>query len=194
MLVRSSPVRVEPASYLNKILAFLLPVSLHVRFKISHCITLMLVLSLLMALVANHFTSTRQVRLLRDALRESRSILHTVEYGAANLRLIELNPAVWEDRDCSRFLKHELAICILDHWRDKDAIDRLVGTPGYSLEFAANALAFFECKSAADFVDLTKAELWVYPDDELLHSIYELSHSELASFDDFIRTATTPEL
>jgi hypothetical protein len=152
-----------------------------------------LIASLAMGLLANHLRHKRQIRVLRDAIANSRTTLHTIEYGAANLRLLELNPAVWEDRDCSRFLKHELAFSILDHWRDEKAIDAAVGTPGYAVEIARDALSFFECTSAADFATLTKAELWVYPDDGLRHSVYELSESDLASFDRFIRTATTPE-
>ncbi len=146
-----------------------------------------------MALLANHFQHKRQVLALREAIDKSRSTLHTIEYGAANLRLLELNPAVWEDRDCLRFLKHELAFSILDHWRDKDAIDCAVGRPGYAVTFVRNALSFFECTSAAEFVELAKTELCIYPDDGLRHSVYELSDSDLASFDEFIRTATTPE-
>lgn len=146
-----------------------------------------------MGLLANHFHHKRQIGALREAIDDSRSTLHTIEYGAANLRLLELNPAVWEDRECSRFLKHELAFSILQHWREKDAIDDAVGTPGYAVEFARDALSFFDCKSAADFVTLAKTDLWVYPGDGLRHSVYELSDSELASFDEFIQTATTPE-
>ena len=144
-----------------------------------------------MGLLASHVQHQRQIMTLRAAIDGSRSTLHTIEYGAASLRLLELNPAVWEDRDCSRFLKHELAFSILEHWRDEDAIDDAVGRPGYALEFARDALSFFECKSANDFVTLTKTELWVYPDDGLRHSVYELSGSDLAAFDEFIRTATT---
>ncbi len=153
----------------------------------------MLVAALAMGLLTNHLQHKRQVRTLREAIGNSRSTLHTIEYGVANLRLLELNPAVWEDRDCSRFLMHELAFSILNHWRDQDAIDDAVGTPGYALEFARNAISFFECKSAADFVKLTKSDLWVYPDDGLRHSVYELSDPDLVSFDEFIRTASTSE-
>lgn len=171
----------------------IVPLSLNVRFTITHCLTLVLVVALAVGLLTNHIRHKRQVQALRDTIDESRSILHTIEYGAANLRLLQLNPAISEDRDCSRFLKHELAFSILHHWRDEDAIDGAVGTPGYAIEFAGNALAFFECKSAHGFVRLAKTELWVYPGDGLRHSVYELSDSNLASFDEFIRTATTPE-
>ena len=169
------------------------PLSLNVRFTITHCLTLVLVVALSMGLLTNHFRHKRQVQTLRDAIDDSRSILHTIEYGAANLRLLELNPAIGEDRDCSRFLKHQLAFSILDHWRDENAIDNVVGTPGYAIDFAADAFSLLQCKSADDFVKLAKTELWVYPGDGLRHSVYELSESELASFDEFIRTATTPK-
>ncbi len=146
-----------------------------------------------MGVLISHYQSKREVWALRQAIDNTRSTLQTIEYGAANLRLLELNPAVWEDRVCSKFLKHELAFSILDHWRDREAIDVAAGTPGYADEFARSALSFFDCNSAADFVKLAKAELWVYPDDGLLHATYELSESDLKSFDEFIRNATTPE-
>ncbi|MCC9641629.1 hypothetical protein LOC71_05035 [Rhodopirellula sp. JC740] len=87
-------------------------------------------------------------------------------------------------------MKHELAFAILEHWRDQDAIDRIVGTPGYALQFASDALSFFVCESADDFAKICRHELSVYPDDGLWGSVSELSGSELASFDAFIRSAT----
>lgn len=146
-----------------------------------------------MGMLVSQYQRKREVEALRQAIDDTRSTLQIIEYGAANLRLLELNPAVWEDRDCSRFLKHELAFSILEHWREREVIDGAVGKPGYADEFARSALSFFDCNSAADFVKLTKAELWVYPGDGLLHATYDLSESDLKSFDDFIRNATTPE-
>ena len=146
-----------------------------------------------MGILVSHCQRKREVGALRQAIDNTRSTLQTIEYGAANLRLLELNPAVWEDRDCSRFLKHELAFSILEHWRDREAIDGAVGTPGYADAFARSALSFYDCNSAADFVKLTRTELWVYPDDGLLHATCELSESDLKSFDEFIRNATTRE-
>ncbi len=58
-------------------------------------------------------------------------MFRTIEYGAANLQLLGLNPAVWEDRECSRFLKHELALSVIDHWREEEAIDYAFGRSGY---------------------------------------------------------------
>ena len=143
-----------------------------------------------MGLLAKHVQHKREVMYLREAIKDSRSTLHTIEYGAANLRLLGLNPAVWEDNDCAPFLKHELAISILAHWRDKDAIDNAAGRVGYALEFAADALPFLECKSADDFVALSKSKLSMYPDDELMQYVYELSDADLASLNEFIRSAT----
>ena len=161
------------------------------RFKLSHCLIAVLVLGLAMGLFTNHVRHQRQIRSLRDTINNSRETLHTIEYGAANLRLLELNPAIWEDRDCLPFLKHELAFAVLDHWQNQDAIDEAVGTSGYAMDFATRALSFFDCTSADDFITLTKSELSIYPDDGLRHSVWELSDTEIASFDAFIRCAAT---
>ena len=126
---------------------------------------------------------------LRAKLNDSRDLLHAIEYGNANLRLLELNPAIWEDRDCRRFLKRELAISVLRHWQERHAIDDAVGTPGYSLEFAGRALSFFDCGSANEFIVVAKSELWVYPDDELHHAVSELTDAKVSSLDTFIQSA-----
>ncbi|TWU31099.1 hypothetical protein Q31b_58910 [Novipirellula aureliae] len=163
------------------------------RFNLTQCLVLVLVVALVMSLIVTHLHHQRQVRTLRDAIDDSRSTLRTIEYGAANLRLLELNPYIWENPSWIRLQKHELAFSILDHWRSQNVIDDVVGEPGYAMDFAADALSFFDCTSADEFVELTRNELSVYPDDPLSHATFELSDSELVSLDAFIRAATTPD-
>ncbi|WP_145100763.1 hypothetical protein [Rosistilla carotiformis] len=153
--------------------------------------TAILILAVGMGMYANHMRHQREVHSLRQSINDSRGILHAIEYGRANLQLIGINPDVWDDRDCSKFLKHELAVAILEHWRDQDAIDHIIGTPGYALDFASDALSFFNCKSAHDFAKICRNQLSVYPSDELRHSVAMLSDAEIASLDTFIRAATS---
>ena len=42
---------------------------------------------------------------------------------------------------------------------------------------------------ADEFAKLCRSNLSIYPDDGLPHSVWELSDTELASFDDFMRSA-----
>ncbi|MCC9603772.1 hypothetical protein LOC67_24745 [Stieleria sp. JC731] len=161
------------------------------RFSLAQCLTLVLVVALVLGLLTNHIVYKRQINSLRTTIDDSRSVLRKIEYGRANLQLLSLNPAIWNDRNCSQFLKHDLAISILTHWREQDTIDDAVGQNGYALEFARDALSFFECKSADDFVGLARSELSVDPSDELPVLVSELNDSEYAALDDFIRTATT---
>ncbi len=145
-----------------------------------------------LGLLASHVQHKREVVALQAAMEESRAMFRTIEYGAANLQLLGLNPAVWEDRECSRFLKHELALSVIDHWREEEAIDYAFGRSGYALEFAGDALAFLECKSADEFVMLAATRLSIYPDDELADFVFKLTEAEFKAFDTFISEASLP--
>lgn len=159
-------------------------------FRLSHCLIGVLIVALTLGLVTDHVRQQRQIQLLCNAIDHSRDTLRTIEYGSANLQLLELNPAIWEDRDCLLYLKHELAHSIIDYWRSQEEIDDLTKTPGFAEDFAARALIFLDCESVDEFVSASETELSIYPDDGLRHAIVELTDAELESLDTFIRSAT----
>jgi hypothetical protein len=159
------------------------------QFKLSHCLLALLVIALLLGLITNSIRHRRETNELRDSIARSRDTLSMIHYGGANLQLLELHPEIWENPACSRFLKHELACSILQHWRHHTQIDFLTGTENYSRDFTARALAFFDCSSFDDFSSVAKSELWIYPSDPLLQSIFELNEEEERSFDTFLRSA-----
>ncbi len=159
------------------------------QFNLSHCLLAILVVALALGLITNSVRHQREISDLRASIARSRDTLHKIHYGNANLQLLELHPAIADDRECSRFLRHELAGSILEHWRSQKQIDILTGTENYSRDFTARALVFFEISSASDFADLANSELSIYPCDPLKRSVFDMSEDELKSFDTFIRSA-----
>lgn len=159
------------------------------QFRLSHCLLVILVVALLLGLITNDLRYRHEIHDLRDSIATSRDTLTRIHYGAANLQLLGLHPEIWENPACSRFLKHELACSILEHWRCQTQIDNLTQTPGYALDFTARALVFLDCSSASEFVSLANTELAVYPSNPLSCAVFELTDDQLKSFDTFIHSA-----
>lgn len=158
------------------------------RFTLSQIMTVVLVMALSLALFVNHHRSQREIHALRHTLAESRDYFEIVEYGRATLHLLELHPAIHDDADCLRFIRHELAFSVLQHWEDETAIDDAVDTPGYAKTFTARALSALDCKSASEFIALTKSTLWIYPDDHLYETATMLG-TQFETFDAFVESA-----
>jgi hypothetical protein len=160
-----------------------------VRFNLLQCLTVTLIFSLAIGLWANQARKQREIDSLRRTIADSRDTFQMIAYGKATLQLLDLNPAIPDDADCLPILKHDLAFAVFNHWRFEHLIDNVAETPGYAKRFTKRALHFLQCNSADDFVKLCKSKLVMYPDDELEHSVWNLSESELVSFENFIRTA-----
>ena len=161
------------------------------RIKLSQCLVAILVLALLFGLIGNEIRHRREMRELQQSFRHASEIMDCIAYGDANLRLLGINPRVWEHPDCSQYFKHELAMSVMTYWRYQEDIDRLTETPSYSLEFACEALDWLECQNLSEFVVFAETKAVIYPDDELELSLFELSKSERASLDEFIREAVS---
>ncbi len=65
------------------------------QFNIIQCLTVVLIVALGLGLLVSHVQHKREVAALQVAMEESRAMFRTIEYGAANLQLLGLNPAVW---------------------------------------------------------------------------------------------------
>ncbi|MDM4014176.1 hypothetical protein [Roseiconus lacunae] len=159
------------------------------QFSLKDVLGVTLIAAISIALMINEQRHRHQIDQLRNSLSQRRSILRTVEYGAATLSLLSLNPVIWEDRRCARFLKHELALSLIDHWQNQAMIDQVAETPGYSIEFAAEALTYLECQDANEFKRLARGELSIYPCDAISFAVSDLTASEFDSFGQFLCTA-----
>ena len=149
-----------------------------------------------MALVASRVRHQQQVDVLRENIAESRDFLRTIEKQAVMLELVELNPWIWDDPNCALTInKNDLHFAILYHWRNQEKIDFTVGNPGYSLDFAARALAFDQLAVDEDFsvdyfVDVAKRQLTADYGRTLPDSVWDLlTDAELESFGKFLQNA-----
>ena len=149
-----------------------------------------------MALIATRVRHQQQVNALRVTISESRDFLRTIEKHAVMLELVELNPWIWDDPDCALTLnKNDLHFAILYHWRNREKIDFIVGELGYSLDFAARALAFDQLADDEDFsvnyfVGVAKRQLAADHGRALPDSAWDLlSDAELEAFGEFLENA-----
>ena len=157
-----------PAIFLHYFAPFIYAANM--QFRLSHCLLVILVVAHLLGLITNDLRYRHEIHDLHDSIATSHGTLTRIHYGAANLQLLELHPEIWENPACSRFLKHELAFSILEHWRCQTQIDNLTQAPGYALDFTARVLVFFDFSSAIAFVSRANTQLAVYPCDPLSYS------------------------
>ena len=164
------------------------------KIKISQLLTAAFVCSLLLGFIANEVRHRRQIDELQSTLLATSDSLNNVQYGKALLRLAHLHPDVWDDRECTRFLKHELALLVIIHWRDAYEINRVTQSNDYAIRFVAVALQILNCRDADEFWSKCDLELSIYPDDELETWSFELSRNERFHFERFTNEACSIEV
>lgn len=164
-----------------------------IRFSVLQILAVVLLAALTLSLIMVRARSKSMVDAIRIELANSRVHLRTVEYGNAILRLLELNPAIPDNDECLLFLRHELAMSILHHWKYESEIDTVVKRPGYVKSFVSRALPHLDCSSASEFVEVATTSLWIYTGDTLHATAKEMGEQELEAFDAFLRSALETE-
>lgn len=153
--------------------------------RITVFIVLLIVLTL--GVIVGHFGSPKLGYLQKRSVKETTRLATIVESGKLAMR--------YQDYSTSRIgqlekvLRHDLAMAVLQHWVDRNAIDSFTQEPGHAREFAGQALNLLGCTDGRSFVKLAKEELWLYPEDELIDGINELVGDSLVAFDQFIASS-----
>ena len=159
------------------------------RFTISQVCVVALLVALCSSTAIIYVQSNSKIRDLEIKFESVREHLRTVERGKATIHLLSGSLAGPENNDYLRFLEHELAISVLDHWKFESEIDSAVQQSGYSKSFVARALLHLNCKSAKEFVEAATSSWWIYSGDVLHSRAKRMSEADRQVFDTFLQSS-----